>query len=168
VAHDISQQADPDVRPLKSRGLCIYCGEDTRPATMLTDDVPSQHLMRPVHSAGRWRQGHPADDAPVQSVVKHCARAMQHAVLTIPYTRSFPCTPRIRRSRMSGHEKIAPAANICGSKCYIRYVPGPICRGSVPLCMPPFSYKRGGMQRYNIDPSDSRHNLSSIFRLRLK
>jgi hypothetical protein len=48
--------------------------------------------------------------------------------------------------------EIAPAAHICGSKCYIRYVPRPTCRGSVPLCMPPFSYKRRGMRRYKADP----------------
>jgi hypothetical protein len=95
---------------------------------------------------------------PVQSLVKQCARAVRRTVLTIPCTRSFPCTPRIRRSRISGREKIAPAANICSSKCYIHYVPGPTCRGSVPLCMPPFSYKRGGMRRYTT---------SSIWRLRL-
>jgi hypothetical protein len=118
------------------------------PATILTDDVPSQHLMCPVHSAGRRRQGHPADGAPDQPVVKQCAHVVQRTVLTIPYTRSFPCTPRIRRSQMSQREKIAPAANIYNYKCYIRYVPGPICRGSVPLCMPPFSYKRGGIRRY--------------------
>jgi hypothetical protein len=148
MARDISRRVEHDVRPLKPRGLCIYCGEDAPPATILTDDVPSQHLMRHVHSAGRWRQGHPADGVPIQSVVKQCARAVWRTVLTIPYTRSFPCTSRIRRSRMLGHEKIAPAANICSYKRYVRYVPGPICRGSVPLCMPPFSYKRGGIRHY--------------------
>ena len=123
-----------------------------RLSTLLTGDVPPQNLMRPVRSAGRRRQGHPADGVPVQSIVKQCARAIRRTVLTIPYTRSFPCTPILRRSRMSGHKKIAPAANICSSKCYICYVPGPTCRGSVPLCMPPFSYKRGGMRRYKTDP----------------
>jgi hypothetical protein len=147
VAHDISQRAEPDVRPLKLRSLCIYCGEDAPPTTTLTGDVPSQHLMCPVQSAGRQRQGHPADDTPVQSVDKQCARAVRRTVHIIPSTRSFPCTPRINRSRMSGHKKIAPAANICSSKCYIHYVPGPTYRGSVPLCMPPFSYKRGCMRR---------------------
>jgi hypothetical protein len=156
VARDISRRAEPDVRPLKPRGLCIYCREDAPPATILTDDVPSQHLMCPVHSAGRRRQGHPADGAPVQSVIKQCACAERGTVLTIPYTRSFPCTLRIRRSQMSGPEKIAPAANICNYKCCIRYVPRPICRGSVPLCVPPFSYKRGGIRREaDLDPSDS-------------
>jgi hypothetical protein len=79
VARDSSQWAEPDVRPLKPLSLCIYCGEDAPPATTLTGDVPSQHLMCPVHSAGRRRQGHPADGAPVcwQTVhpccVAHCA-----------------------------------------------------------------------------------------------
>jgi hypothetical protein len=152
VARDISQQAEFDVRPLKPRSLCIYCREDAPPATTLTDDVPSRHLMCPVHSAGRRRQSHPVDGVAVRSVVKQCVRAMWRTVLTLPYTRSFPYMPRIRRSRVSGHEKIAPAANVCSSKCYILYVPGPTCRGSVPLCMPPFSYKRGGMRRYRTDP----------------
>jgi hypothetical protein len=62
-------------------------------------------------------------------------------VSIIPYTRSFPCTPILRRSQMSGHKKIAPAANIGSSKYYIRYVPGPTCRGSVPLCMAPLAIK---------------------------
>jgi hypothetical protein len=56
VAHDISRPTESDVRPLRSRGLCIYCGEDAPPATKPTDDVPPRHLMRPVHSAGRRRQ----------------------------------------------------------------------------------------------------------------
>jgi hypothetical protein len=34
-------------------------------------------------------------------------------------------------------------------KYYICYVPGPACRGSAPMYVPPFSYKRGGTQRYN-------------------
>jgi hypothetical protein len=62
-------------------------------------------------------------------------------VSIIAYTRSFPCTPILRRSRMSGRKKIAPAANISSSKYYIRYVPRPTCRGSVPLYVPPLSIK---------------------------
>jgi hypothetical protein len=104
--------------------------------------------MRPVHSAGRRRQGSLAGGVPVKSVTKQCARATQRTVDIVPCTRSFLGTPRIRRSQVSGHGKIAPAANISSSKCYIHFVPGPTCRGSVPLCMPSFSYKRGGMRRY--------------------
>jgi hypothetical protein len=152
VARDISQRAEPDVRPIKLCSLCIYCGEDASPATTLTGDMPSQHLMCPVQSAGRRRQGHPADGAPVQSVNKQCACAERRTVLFIPSTRSLPCTSGMHRSQMSGHKKIALAANVCSPKCYILYVPGPTCRGSIPLCMPPFSYKRGGMRRYKTDP----------------
>jgi hypothetical protein len=165
VARNISQRAEPGVRPLKPCSLCIYCGEDASPTTTLTGDVPSQHLTRHVHSTGRRRQGHPSDGVPVQSVDKQCARVVQRIVLIIPSTRSFPCTPRIRRSRMSGHKKIALAANICSSKCYIHYVPGPICRGSVPLCMPPFSYKRRGMRRYKGSNLRLTQTLTSSYKL---
>jgi hypothetical protein len=63
-----------------------------------------------------------------------------------------PCTPGLCRSRVSGRKKIAPAEDISS---YIRYVPGPACRGSALLYMSPFSYKRGGMQRYNSDPTQA-------------
>jgi hypothetical protein len=118
------------------------------PATTLTGDVPSRHLMRPVPSAGRRCQTHPADGASDQSTGKQCACAERRAVLIFPSTRSFPCMSRIQRSRAAGHKEIASATNISGSKRYILYVPGATCRGPVPLCMPPFNYKRGGMRRY--------------------
>jgi hypothetical protein len=141
VARDISQCVEPDVRPL-GRTVSTFIVERThRLSTLLTGDVPPQHLMRPVHSAGRWREGHPSDGAPVQSIVKQCAHAARHTVSIILYTRSFPCTPILRRSRMSGRKKIARSANISSSKYYIRYVPGPTCRGSVPLYMPPLAIK---------------------------
>jgi hypothetical protein len=65
VARDISQRAEPDVRPL-GRTVSAFIAERTRRlSTLLTGDVPSQHLMRPVHSTGRRRQVHPADGTPV-------------------------------------------------------------------------------------------------------
>jgi hypothetical protein len=137
VARDVSQRAGPDVRPL-GRAVSAFIAERTRRlSTLLTGDVPPQHLMCHVHSTGRWRQGHPTDGAPVQSIVKQCARAARRTVSIISYTRSFPCTPILRRSRMSGCKKIARATNISSYKYYTRYVPGPTCRGSVPLYMPP-------------------------------
>jgi hypothetical protein len=141
VAHDISQRAEPDVRPLGRAVSALIAERTRRLSTLVTGDVPPQHLMRLVHSAGTRRQGHPADGAPVQSIVKQCTRAARRTVLNIPYARSFPCTPRLRRSQTSGHKKIAPAANISSSKYYICYVPGPTCWGSVPLYMPPLAIK---------------------------
>jgi hypothetical protein len=162
VARDVSQRAEPDVRPL-GRAVSAFIVERTRRlSTLLTGDVPPQHLMCHVHSAGRRRQGHPADDTPVQSIVKQCARAVRRTVSIIPYTRSFPCMPMLHRSRMPGRKKIAPATNISSSKYYIHNVPGPTCRGSVPLYMPPLSYKRGGMQHYRGPQKKLRQGLSSF------
>jgi hypothetical protein len=73
---------------------------------------------------------------PIQSFVKQCARAAGCTVSIITYTRSFPCTPILHRSWVSGHKKIAPAANISSSKYYICYVPRSTCRGLVPLYVP--------------------------------
>jgi hypothetical protein len=151
VAHDISYRAEPDK---KSCSPYIYWGKDAPPATALTDDVPSQYLMRPVPSAGRRCQGHPAGGAPAGSVGGQCARVERRAIPVFSSTRSFPCTPRIHRSRASGHKKIVSTTDIRGSKHYILYVPGPTCRGPVPLCMPPFSYKRGGIRRYTHTQSE--------------
>jgi hypothetical protein len=141
VARDVSQRAEPNARPLGHAVSAFIAERTDRLSTLLTGDVPPQHLMRPVHSAGRRRQGHPADSVPVQSIVKQCTRATGCTVSIIAYTRSFPCTPILRRSRMSGHKKIAPAANISSSKYYICYVPGPTCRDSVPLYVPPLVIK---------------------------
>jgi hypothetical protein len=106
VAHNISQQTEPDARSIRPCSLCIYCGEDEPLATTLTGDVPSRHLMCPVLSAGRRCQTRPANDTSDQSTSKQCARSKQHTVLIIPSTRSFPCTPRIRRSRASGARRL--------------------------------------------------------------
>jgi hypothetical protein len=97
--------------------------------------------MCPIQSVGRRRQGRPVDGAPDQSVGGQCAGSERSTVLVISSTRNFPCTPRIRRSRASGHKKIVSATNISGSKRYILYVPRPTCRGPMPLCMPPSAIK---------------------------
>jgi hypothetical protein len=141
VARDVSQRAEPDVRPLGRAVSAFIAGRTHRLSTLLTDDVPRQHLMRPVHSTGRRRQGHPADSVPVQSIIKQCARAAGCTVSIIACARSYPCTPILHRSQMSGRKKIALGASIGSSKYYICYVPGPTCRGSVPLYVPPIVIK---------------------------
>jgi hypothetical protein len=70
IAHDVGQRAEHDVRAL-GRAASAFIAERTRRlSTLLTGDVPLRHLLRPVHFAGRRRQGHPADGAPVQSIVE--------------------------------------------------------------------------------------------------
>jgi hypothetical protein len=114
-------------------------------------DVPPQHLMCPVHSTGRRRPGRPAGGVPVHSVDRQYARAARCTMLIITLLRcqgNFHCTPMLCRPQISGHKEIALATSISCFKCYIRYVPGPACRGSAPLYVPSFSYKRGGTQSY--------------------
>jgi hypothetical protein len=79
---------------------------------------------------------------------------------------SFRCTPMLCRPRISGRKKIALATRISCSKYYIRYVPGPACWGSAPLYVPPFSYKRGGTQRYetqtHLDPAQAHKFIQAL------
>ena len=141
TARDVSQRVEPDVRSLGRAASAFIVEKTCRLSIPLTGDVPPQHLMCPVHFVGRQRLGHHEDGVPVQSIVKQYARTARRTVLIVPYTRSFPSTPRIRRSRVAGHKKIAPLANISSSKYYFRDIPGPTCRGSALLYMPPLAIK---------------------------
>jgi hypothetical protein len=85
VARDVSQRVEPDVRPL-GRAVSAFIAERTRRlSTLLTGDVPPQHLLWPVHSAGRRRPDHPAGGVPVQSIAKQYARAARCTVAIITY-----------------------------------------------------------------------------------
>jgi hypothetical protein len=85
-SRDVSQRAEPDVRPL-GRAVSAFIAKKTRRlSTPLTDDVPPQHLMCPIHSAGRRRPGHPAGGVPVQSIAKQYARAARCTVTIITCT----------------------------------------------------------------------------------
>jgi hypothetical protein len=85
TTRDVSQRAEPDVRPL-GRAASSFIAEKTRHLSIpLTDDVPPQHLICPVHSAGRRRAGHPAGGVLVQSIVKQYARAARCTVSIITY-----------------------------------------------------------------------------------
>jgi hypothetical protein len=111
------------------------------------------------YSSSRRRLGYPAGGVPVQS--EHYAHAVGYTDMLCPRALvhcqgSFPSTPRLHELRVSERGKIAPADNYCCPKSYIHHAPGPTCRGSALLYMPPLSYKRGSMQRYNGD-SDASH-----------
>jgi hypothetical protein len=150
TARDVSQRAEPDVRPL-GRTVSTFIAEKTRRlSNSLTGDVPPQHLMCPVHSTDGQRPGHPASGVPVRSVGRQYAHAAACAALIM--TRTSP-------GKLPQHANTTQAADIraqgdctrpsiSGSGCSIRYVPGPTCRGSTSLYVPPLSYKRADTQRY--------------------
>jgi hypothetical protein len=141
VARDISQRAEPDIRPLSRADSAFIAKRTRRLPTLLTGDVAPSAFN--VSCPLRW-QATLGPSCRQRTCPVHCqtvrlcraAHCVHH-----PLYEKFPCTPRQRRSWMSGRKKIAPAANISSSKYYIRYVPGPTCRGLVPLYMPPLAIK---------------------------
>jgi hypothetical protein len=63
--------------------------------------------MRPVPSAGRRCQGHPADSAPAGSAGEQYACAEQRAILIFSSARNLLGTLGIRRSRASGKRRLS-------------------------------------------------------------
>jgi hypothetical protein len=98
TARDVSQRAEPDVRPL-GRAFIVEEAHHLSSwqvmgrlsikyalSTPLTSDVSPQHLMCPVHSGDERRPGHPAGGMPVRSGGRQYARAAAYTVLIIPRT----------------------------------------------------------------------------------
>jgi hypothetical protein len=114
----------------------------------LAGDVPPQHLMCPIHSAGRRRPGHPADGVPVHSISRQYAHAAAYNMLII--TRALPRKQRgisiLYALRTLLHMEITRTLQVLVIS--LHFAPGPTCRGSTPLYVPPLSYKRGGTQCY--------------------
>jgi hypothetical protein len=85
-SRDISQRAEPDVRPL-GRAVSAFIAEKTcHLSTPLAGDVPLQHLMCPVHCTGRRRPGRLAGGVPVRSAGRHYAHAAVCTVFIITHT----------------------------------------------------------------------------------
>jgi hypothetical protein len=89
IVRDVGQRAEHDVRALGGAASAFIAERTRRLSTLLTGDVPPWYLLRPVHSAGRRRQGTLQTAHLSSPVPKQCARAARCIVL-IPYTRSFP------------------------------------------------------------------------------
>jgi hypothetical protein len=53
TARDVSQRAEPDVRPLSHMATPFIADKARRLSIPLAGDVPPRHLMSPVHSTGR-------------------------------------------------------------------------------------------------------------------
>jgi hypothetical protein len=141
TACDVSQRAEPDVRPLGCAISAFIAKKTCRLTIPLTGDVPLHHLMCPVHSVGRQRPGHLVGGVPVHSITKQYARA---ARCTVPIhhhsyiaRKASPARQCYADRGYQGVRKIALGTSISHSKYNIRYVPGPTCRGSATLYMPP-------------------------------
>jgi hypothetical protein len=105
TARDVSQRAEADVRPL-GRTVSAFITDKTR---RLTGDVPPQHLMRPVTLLADGDQTIP--QATCLSIpVAGGTTILPHAPRSSSLVRgqgSFPCTPILRKLRISGRKEIA-------------------------------------------------------------
>jgi hypothetical protein len=88
TARDVSQRAEPDVRPLGRAASAFIADKAHRLSISLAGDVPPRHLMSHVHSADGRQPGHPAGGVPVHSTGKQYARAAAYTMLII--TRTLP------------------------------------------------------------------------------
>jgi hypothetical protein len=53
TARDVSQQAEPDVRPLGHATTAFIADKACRMSIPLAGNVPPRYLMSPVHSTGK-------------------------------------------------------------------------------------------------------------------
>jgi hypothetical protein len=154
AACDVGRGAEPDVRP-RGHAVSAFIAEIAHRLTALrAGDVPTRHLMCPVHSDGRRQPD-------------------QAACLSNQATGSTPTPLHVRSSHHDLNDTEEPSAarqfyssggcrgterwcRVTGISCSgypIHYVSEPTCRGSESFCTcPPFSYKRGGMRQVHGDP----------------
>jgi hypothetical protein len=162
---DVNQRAEPDVRPPGYAASAFIEGKARRLSIPLAGGVSPLHLMRPVHSAGRrrpvhstgrWRPVHPAGDVPVHSTGRRHAHTVACTTLIITRTLPRKQPPRINTAWTADiiwRPEIAQTllALVTPIIYSFHYAPGPTCRSSASLYVPPLSYKREGTQRYKTD-----------------
>jgi hypothetical protein len=97
TARDVSQWAEPDVRPLGYAASAFIADKARRLSIPLAGGVLPLHLLRHVHSAGRWRPVHPpgrwrhvhsAGGVPVHSTGRQYTHTA--ACTTLIITRTLP------------------------------------------------------------------------------
>jgi hypothetical protein len=153
--------------------ISVFNVEDAR---RLTGDVPSQHLISPIHSAARrsdgstfnasslcsssrQRLGHPADGVPVQSVGRW--RTATRSVLMTTHTLPRKQPREANAISTTYITTLGEGPDVAGVSYFPPFCPWARMSGLSTLVRAPLSYKRGGMRRYNTDPSHPRHNSSS-------
>jgi hypothetical protein len=124
--------------------------------------------MCPVHSTDGRRPGHLRGGVPVHSVGRQYARAAAYTVfiMTRASSRKRPrdintiCTTDI----MALGDLLGDTGIGYFYMYSLHFAPGPTCRGSASLYVPPLSYKREGTRRYkasSLRPNGHAHTHSN-------
>jgi hypothetical protein len=105
-----------------------------------------------VHSAGRRRPGHPAGGVPVHSIRRQYARVVVYTVLIMTHALPRKKPRDINTICTTDIMALGDLLGDTGIGYFYMYslcfAPGPTCRGSASLYVPPLSYKREGTRRY--------------------
>jgi hypothetical protein len=104
--------------------------------------------MSPDHSADGHRPGHLTGGVPVHSVGRQYAHAAACValIMTRVYRGSSGDISILCALRILWRSEIARALQALVTSFH--FAPGPTCRGSASLYVPPLSYKREGTRRY--------------------
>jgi hypothetical protein len=189
-ARDVSQWAEPDVRPLGCAASAFIAGKARRLSSPLAGDVPPRHLISHVHSTGRrcaasaFNETYPFRGQAATSPFRR--RRPVHSVGGVPahstgrqYAHAVACTaliithalPRKRPQHINSAwttDIMAPGdcsgvlALVTSIMYSLCFAPGPTCWGSASLYVPPLSYKREGTRRYKTDPTQTLKLSSSL------
>jgi hypothetical protein len=100
TARDVSQRAEPYVRPLGYAASAFIEGKARRLCIPLAGGVPPLYLLRPIHSAGRRRPVHSAGGVPVHSTGRRHAHTAACTTLIITRTLPRKLSPHINTARI--------------------------------------------------------------------
>jgi hypothetical protein len=163
-ARDVSQRAEPDVRPLGRAASAFIVDKACRLSNPLAGDVLPRHLMSPVHSTGR-RCAASAFNEPCplrwQATTRPSRRqraCLFHWQTAHPYCHMYYTHHDSRVTEEAARHintiwttdimALRDRPGVTGISSSFHFAPRPTCRGSVSLYVPPLSYKREGTQRY--------------------
>jgi hypothetical protein len=183
-AHDVSQRAEPDVRPLGCAASAFIADKACRLSTPRAGDVPPRHLLSPVHSTDRR--------CAASAFNETCPFRGQAATSPFRMRRAYPfhwqaVRPCCRMHYAHHYSHITKEAATAYQYCmdygqhgarrllrrtrisYFYNVFPPLCSwahmsGLDILVRAPLSYKREGTRRYKADShglSDSQVHTSS-------
>jgi hypothetical protein len=125
--------------PLGHAASAFIAEKTHRLSSTLTDDVPPQHLMCPIHSAGRRR----ACPVHCKTVRPCCEVHCVHHHLCVAREAS-PARQYYANHGCQGARRLLQQLQVLHLLCSRAHM-----SGLSTLVRAPLSYKRGGMQRYN-------------------
>jgi hypothetical protein len=117
---------------LRKRRAACHCADGRRALSAFNASRPIR-WQAASRSSSRWRACWVC-----WQIVRLCQAARYSHLL---FRKKLPLYAKDTQILGVREEKIVWTIGNSSSKCYILYVPGPTCRGPVPLCMPPSAIK---------------------------